>query len=90
MAPQSYRDRHAQAMLHPETPEEQTLVVLYTELAKIGDRHKDDYVLVKAAEALGSAIIVLLNGDTGRIDQASLDKMVRDVVERAGGDSSEL
>jgi hypothetical protein len=43
--------------------------------------------MVAAVEQLGSCIITLLNGDVGRIDQASMDKQVRDIVTTAGGDS---
>ena len=78
------------ALLAPVTPEEQTLSNLFTELTVIADRYKDDAVMVPAVEQLGTAIITLLNGDTGRIDQSYLDKQVADTVLRAGGDPNGL
>ena len=77
--------RHANALLYPVIPEERSLSILFTELGRLSDRHKNDSVMVPAIESLGSAIITLLNGEVGRIDQGSLDKQVRDTVVRAGG-----
>jgi hypothetical protein len=87
---QSALTRHALAMLHPEGPHEQTLSHLFSELSRLSDRYKNDVVMVAAVEKLGSAIITLLNGEVGRIDQGALDKQVRDVVRGAGGDDNNL
>mgnify|MGYP006199427307 CR=1 FL=1 len=86
----SYKARHAAAMLEPEGPHERTLVNLYKELTVVADRYKDDQFMNDAITSIGHSIIVLLNGELGRIDQAAMDKMVRDVVERSGNDSSNL
>lgn len=82
--------RHAKALLEPETPEEVTFSQLFTQLGKLADRHKNDAVLLPAIESLGTCLITLLNGPVGRIDQGAMDKQVRDVVRRAGGDEQEL
>lgn len=84
------KTRHAAALLLPNTPEERTISNLFHELTVIADRHANDSVMLTAVEQLGSAIITLLNGAVHRIDQASMDKQVRDTVTRAGGDSSGL
>ena len=82
--------RHAKALLDPESREERTFSILFTQLSELADRHRNDSVLITAVEHLGSAIIRLLDGPTGRIDQGAMDKQVRDVVRRAGGDEQEL
>lgn len=84
------KTRHAAALLLPNTPEERTISNLFHEMTVLADRYKDDYVMVTAVEQVGSAIITLLNGNVGRIDQSSMDKQVRDTVTRAGGNSDEL
>lgn len=86
----SVKTRHAAALLLPATPEERTISNLFHELTVLADRYKGDSVMIGAAENVGSAIINLLNGEVGRIDQSSMDKQVRDTIERAGGDSNEL
>ena len=80
------KTRHAAALLLPQTPEERTISNLFHELTVLADRYKDDSVMIQAAEHVGSAIISLLNGDVGRLDQSSMDKQVRDTINRAGGD----
>jgi len=80
------KTRHAAALLLPQTPEERTISNLFHELTVLSDRYKNDSVMIQAAEHVGSAIIALLNGDVGRLDQASMDKQVRDTINRAGGD----
>jgi hypothetical protein len=84
------KTRHAAALLLPNTPEERTISNLFSELTVVADRYSGDSVMIGAAEKIGSAIISLLNGEVGRIDQSSMDKQVRDTIERAGGDSNEL
>lgn len=90
MNTQSYKQRHAEAMLYPESPEEHTIVNLTRELAVIADRYSNDSVMIVAVEKLGSSIIRLLDGGVGRLDQSLADKQVRDIVARAGGDANEL
>jgi len=82
--------RHAKALLEPEGPHETTLANLFVELARLADRWKGDSVMITAVEHLGSAIIRLLDGPVGRMDQGAMDKQVRDIVRRAGGDEQEL
>lgn len=87
---QSAMTVHLEAMLAPQSETEQTIVTLYTELAQLSDRHPGDPVALPAIEHLGSAIIGLLDLGCDRLDQSSIDKMVRDAVQRAGGDPDGL
>lgn len=84
------KTRHAAALLLPNTPEERTISNLFHELTLMADRHKDDSVMLRSVEQVGSAIITLLNGAVHRIDQSSMDKQVRDTVLRAGGNPDVL
>lgn len=90
MANQDYKARHDAAMQNPQTPEEHMLVELTYRLDILAHRYKDDAAMIPAVEKLGSAIIALLNDNTGRLDQGLLDAHVRSEVESAGGDSDEL
>lgn len=85
-----YKERHRAAVARPESPEEQTLVTLMGELESLAKRYPEDYVMIPAIEHLASAIIILLNADTGRLDQGMTDAAVRKIVERAGGDHNEV
>lgn len=82
---------HAEAMLHPQNGDEEAVASLVTQLARLGDRFKDDATGLDVVEKLGASIISLLqNGDVGRLDKGCIDKQVRDIVGRAGGDSNGL
>lgn len=85
-----YKTRHAAALLLPTTPGERTISNLFHEMTVLADRYKDDTVMLPAVEHIGSAILTLLNGEVGRIDQPSMDKQVHDTVSRAGGDTDAL
>ena len=87
---ESYMQRHVDGLLDPASPEERTISTLLSELGRLADRWKNDYVMVSAVEHLGSAIIALLNGDVGRLDHGKTDSKVRAIVESAGGDPDEL
>lgn len=84
------KTRHAAALLLPSTPEERTISNLFHELTVLADRYKNDTVMLASVQHVGSAIIRLLDGNVGRIDQSSMTKQVSDTVNRAGGDSNEL
>jgi hypothetical protein len=84
------KTRHAAALLLPNTPEERSISNLFSELTVLADRYKNDSVMLGAVESLGSAILRLLDGDVGRIDQSSMTKQVTDTVTRAGGDYNVL
>lgn len=90
MATQTWKQRHADAMLSPMGEDEQLLVHMFQSLTRLTDQHPDDSQSKSAIEDLGSAIIQMLNFDTGRLDQGMLGQQVRDTVERAGGDPDEL
>ena len=85
-----YRQRHAAALLLPQTPEELTFSNLFHELTVLADRYKNDSVMLPAVEQVGSALITLLNGEVGRIDQSAMVKQIEDTVRRAGGDPNGL
>lgn len=87
---QSAMTRHAEAMLEPKTDRDKSVVVLYTELTRLSDRHHQDPTVIPAIEHLGAAIIGLMDVGLDHLDQSSVDKMVRDVVKRAGGDPDAL
>lgn len=87
---QSALSQHASAMLAPESPQERRITTLYTELITLADQHKDDPHVVDAVEHIGAAIISLINLGVDRLDQSSIDKMVRDAVNRAGGDGDAI
>jgi hypothetical protein len=83
--PETYMERHVGALLHPETPEEQTISNLFTELTNLADRYRLDTVMLPAVTGLAQCIIKLVgDGDAGRIDPTSLIRKVEDVVRRAG------
>ena len=44
----------------------------------------EDYVLGPHWFAVGTALLALLNGDTGRLDAGTVDRFVRDTMVRAG------
>jgi len=89
--PTSHLMGHAAAMLHPEGENESTVTTLFTELARLADRFTDDATGLDVVEKLGSSLISLLqHGGTGRLDKSALDKQIRDIVNRAGGDGNGL
>lgn len=87
---QSAMTVHTEAMLAPQTDSERSIVTLYTELVQLADRWPNDPNAIPAIEHLGAAIIGLLDLGCDRLDQTSVDKMVRDAVQRAGGDPDGL
>lgn len=90
---QSWKERHANAMLNPVMAGEKTVVALYTELARIADRHSGDNEIIPVVEQLGAAIVRLTSmasHDLGNLDPGLINKQVHDVVERAGGNTDEL
>ena|SRR5690348_2703764 len=44
----------------------------------------EDYVLGPQWFAVGTALLVLLNGDTGRLDAGTVDRFIRDTMVKAG------
>lgn len=49
----------------------------------------EDYVLGPEWQAIGQALIGLLNGETGRLDCGTLDREIRAELERAGFNPNE-
>jgi hypothetical protein len=86
----SHRERHAAALLAPLSEDERNFSELFGVMSRLADQWKDDRVILPAIEKIGSAIIRLLDGPIGRIDQADMRKMVEDTVSRAGGDLDAL
>lgn len=88
---ESHKDRHAQALLYPNTPEEQSLSRLLSELAVLADRYKDDAVMLSPVTEIAVAAMRLAgDGQTGRIDPTIYNKQVRDILSRAGVDTDAL
>ncbi len=81
---------HMTAMLRPEGYEEETLVSLYRHLDSLCQRYKDDKVMEDSIVSLARTIIGLFDVGTGRLDQTTLDKKVRDTVREAGFDAGNI
>jgi hypothetical protein len=85
----SFMTRHLGAMMDPRSDEERTLVNLLAELARLCDRYPKDRVMMPIVEGLAT-VIIRLAGDgvlePGRIDGPTIQRQVRDMVRRAGGD----
>jgi len=90
MPASSYMERHTAAMLNPETETERTVVTLFAEMSRLADKFANDSVMVAVIEHIGSALIALGNWNLDRLDPGTLDKQIRDVVQRAGGDTNDL
>lgn len=90
MSEPTFFERHSEGLLAPATPEEHTISTLLSQLARIADRYKGDAVMMPAVEKLGASIIVLLNGDVGRLDQSTTDRKVREIVTEAGGNGDDI
>lgn len=86
MATETHMSRHVEALMAPQTEEERTIGSLLTELARLADRYKGDTVMVPAVVHLGQSILVLLNGELGRLDQITVDRKVHEIVTSAGGE----
>ena len=86
----SYLMQHADAMLAPQGPAETSIANLVTELSRLGDRFIDDPVMLDAVEKLAATIVSLTEAGVGRFDRDSVLKQIKDIVRRAGGDTSGL
>ena len=97
---QDWTERHNMAMMFPRPGGERLIARLMQAMAlsvetyrvNVGLMH-DDGVLgegieyVRAAVLdLGNAVLILLNGDTGRIDPGTIDAAVREYVQAVGFD----
>jgi hypothetical protein len=88
---ESHTDRHVQALLAPQSPEERTLSTLLSELTVLADRYKGDKVMLVPLTMIASGAMRLAgDGQTGRIDPSLYNKQVRDTLARAGVDVGEL
>lgn len=87
----SHTERHVQGMLGPQSQEEVTIHVLFTELVTLADRYKNDQTALAPVVMLAEALMRLAGDQpTGRIDPTLLNKQVRDTLMRAGVDTSDL
>ncbi len=83
---------HEEAMRLPRQGFESAVVKLFRGIADYADAHReryggrimDDGYIGEAWYTLGHALIDLLNGETGRLDCATLDRQVRDLIEGGG------
>jgi hypothetical protein len=88
--------RHDRAFNEPKG-QEKGIVYLMVGWATYADEYYeafgsaigDDYVLGKAWEEIGSALLEMLNGDLGRLDGGTLDGKIRDILEHEGSDPDE-
>ena len=88
--PDTYMERHIDALLHPQIDEERTISTLFTELTNLADRYQGDTVMLPAITSLAACINRLVgDGDAGRIDPTSMLRKVEDVVRRAGAPSDD-
>lgn len=89
--------RHEEAMRNSRPGHERALVGLYRGLAEYADAYRkllggdlgDDGVIGNYWRAMGSALQGLLNGETGRLDCGTFDRLVGDLM-RAGGDEESV
>ena len=84
---------HAQALRHPVTQYEHAIVGMFNAWRLYGQAHRaslhylvgEDQFLGDAWESIGVALLVLLNGETGRrLDCGLMDTMIRKVLESEG------
>ena len=94
---QSWQYRHQLALVDPdavEAPIVNLLKVLDTydrqHVTQFGSAVANDYVLGAAWLEIARAARTLLNGDLGRLDGGSLDKILLDLIRTAGFDENEL
>lgn len=81
---------HMSAMLKPETDEERRLVSLYRTLDDLCQRYRGDKQAELATQSIARSIIALFDYGTGRLDPTTLDKKVRETVQEAGFDASNI
>lgn len=94
---QSWQYRHQLALVEPdevEAPIVNVLTVLDSydrqHVTRFGSGLARDYVLGAAWLEIAKAARTLLNGDLGRLDGGSLDKILLDLIRTAGFDENEL
>lgn len=88
-----WKQRHAAAMASPKSGTHEQAVAEMVKAWKLyaaaherayGSKVGEDSVLGPAWESIGHALQVLLNGETGRLDCASLDSDILRLMERNG------
>ncbi|MBM3791777.1 MAG: hypothetical protein FJW35_15700 [Acidobacteria bacterium] len=91
MATKEWEIRHAQAVANPGL-REVGLVSLLEGWERYGEKHfvlhgsmiGADCVLGPAWETIGESLLILLNGDLGRLDGGLLDSRIRQAAQRNG------
>lgn len=84
---------HKSALASPAPGFERALVAIVKALAEYADAHrqryggtiKSDYIIGECWYALGSSVIGLLDGETGRLDCGTLDGFIRDLIDSDAG-----
>ena len=85
-----WKNRHREGLMSPRGDEALILDALDV-LGSVAKRWKDDAVMLRVCvQPMASGVAALLNGPTGRLDAGTLDTQIRDIVESAGGDASEI
>jgi hypothetical protein len=94
----AWQPRHAAAWHFPNSTHEKALGHLIKGFAYYADAHRetfqssiaDDHILGPEWKAIGSAIIGLLNGESGRFDCGTLDNQVRAILTLEGVDADDI
>ena len=89
-------EQHEEAMRSPRPGFERAIVTMFRGVIEYADAHrdryggrvKDDGYIGEAWYTLGGALVDLLNGETGRLDCATLDRQIRDLVHGGGDEHS--
>lgn len=90
-----WQDRHDAAMLAPRPGFEAAIVGMLNGWHLYAGTHQfrfespigDDGVLGPEWQAIGQALLGLLNGNTGRLDCGTLDAFIRDTLTLAGAET---
>ena len=94
----SWGKRHVEAWNRPATDHERALRDLIAGWARYADAHHARFeapitecgVLGPAWVEQGRQLLVLLNGETGRFDAGTVDKLIRDIVTDHGAVGDEF
>jgi hypothetical protein len=87
-----YLVRHSDALSHPVGRWEVAFVKMYDGWRAYAQAHRyaykspigDDYVLRVPWQAIGLSLLAMLNGETGRLDCGSMDKVIRQILAQEG------
>ena len=95
---EGWMNRHLAAISNPQPGFETAVVQMFSGWLRYADEHNSryktgvgaDYVLGAEWAKVGSALLGLLNGETGRLDCGTLDSLVRNVLSAEGIDPEDV